>query len=50
MGKEKFECGIDRVVAIYDDGQGFVWHQINKCGDKLYDGSQASDNCPERDQ
>ena len=50
MGKENFEFGIDRVVAIYEDGQGFVWHQINKCGDKLYDGSQASDNCPERDQ
>jgi hypothetical protein len=50
MGEANFEFGIDRIVAIYDDGRGFVWHQINDCGDKLYDGSQASDNCPERDQ
>lgn len=50
MGEANFEFGIDRVVAIYGDGTGFVWHQINDCGDKLYDGSQASDDCPERDQ
>ena len=50
MGKANFEFGIDRIVAIYDDGRGFVWHQINDCGDKLYDGSQASDNCPKKDQ
>ena len=50
MGQANYEFGIDRIVAIYDDGRGFVWHQINDCGDKLYDGSQASDNCPERDQ
>jgi len=50
LGAANFEFGIDRIVAIYDDGRGFVWHQINECGDKLYDGSQASDDCPERDQ
>ena len=50
LGVANFEFGIDRIVAIYDDGRGFVWHQINDCGDKLYDGSQASDECPERDQ
>ena len=50
MGEANFEFGIDRIVAVYDDGQGFVWHQINDCGDKLYDGSQASENCPKRDQ
>ena len=50
MGQANYEFGIDRIVAINDDGRGFVWHQINDCGDKLYDGSQASDNCPERDQ
>jgi hypothetical protein len=50
MGEANLEFGIDRIVALYDDGRGFVWHQINECGDKLYDGSQASENCPERDQ
>lgn len=50
MGQQNIEYGIDRIVAIYDDGRGFVWHQINDCGDKLYDGSAASTDCPERDQ
>jgi hypothetical protein len=50
LGQANFEFGIDRIVAIYRDGRGFVWHQINDCGDKLYDGSSASDDCPERDQ
>ena len=50
MSEANLEFGIDRIVAFYDDGRGFVWHQINECGDKLYDGSQASENCPERDQ
>jgi hypothetical protein len=50
MGEANLEFGIDRIVALYDDGRGFVWHQINECGDKLYDGSQASENCPEKDQ
>ena len=50
MGEANLEFGIDRIVALYDDGRGFIWHQINECGDKLYDGSQASENCPERDQ
>lgn len=48
-GTRNLEYGIDRVVAIYPDGRGYIWHQINDCGDKLYDGSPASDDCPERD-
>lgn len=41
--------GIDRVVAITDDGRGYVWHEINECGDKAYDGTPLGDNCPERE-
>ncbi len=49
IGQRNFEYGIDRVVAIYPDGRGFVWHQINDCGEKLYDGSPATDDCPGKD-
>ncbi|MEM9840987.1 MAG: DUF6446 family protein [Pseudomonadota bacterium] len=47
-GTRNLEYGIDRVVAITSDGRGFVWHQVNECGDKLYDGTPAGDDCPER--
>ncbi|MEM6275659.1 MAG: DUF6446 family protein [Pseudomonadota bacterium] len=49
-GIRNFEYGIDRVVAVTASGQGFVWHQVNECGDKLYDGTPAGENCPVRDQ
>lgn len=49
LGQKNFEYGVDRVVAVYPDGRGFVWHQLNDCGDKLYDGSPASDDCPEKE-
>ncbi len=47
-GEANIEYGIDRIVVLTDDGRGYVWQQINACGDKLYDGSPASDDCPER--
>ncbi|MEO0678157.1 MAG: DUF6446 family protein, partial [Pseudomonadota bacterium] len=47
-GTRNLEYGIDRVVAVTASGQGFVWHQVNECGDKLYDGTPAGENCPER--
>jgi len=47
-GTRNLEYGIDRVVAINDEGMGFVWHQVNECGDKLYDGTPAGEDCPER--
>lgn len=43
------EFGIDRVVAITEDGRGYIWHEVNECGDKAYDGSPLGDDCPERD-
>ncbi|WP_439523101.1 DUF6446 family protein [Marivita sp.] len=43
------EFGIDRVVAITEDGHGYVWHEINECGDKAYDGSPLGDDCPDRE-
>ncbi len=47
--QRNIEFGIDRVVAITDDGRGYIWHEINECGDKAYDGSPLGDNCPRPD-
>lgn len=49
LSKKNIVYGIDRVVAILANGKGYVWHEINECGDKLYDGSPVSNECPEKD-
>lgn len=46
LGQANIEYGIDRIVAIDENGNGYVWHQINHCGDWLYDGAPLPDNCP----
>ena len=46
MGIENVEYGIDRIVAIYPDGRGFAWHQINACGEVVFDGNTPPDDCP----
>jgi len=38
--------GIDRVVAIGQDGTGFAWHQINPCGAAVFDGDPPPPGCP----
>ncbi|WP_425073119.1 DUF6446 family protein [Sagittula sp. S175] len=48
-GERNMEFGIDRVVAITSDGRGYVWQEINDCGDKAYDGTPLGENCPERE-
>jgi hypothetical protein len=47
-GQRNIEFGIDRVVALTEDGRGYVWHEINECGDKAYDGTPLGDDCPDR--
>ncbi len=47
MGQENIHYGIDRIVAITDDGRGYVWHQINACGKVVFDGEPVPDGCPE---
>jgi len=42
--------GIDRVIAVYPDGRAFAWHQINHCGEVVFDGQPAPDDCPEPPQ
>ncbi|WP_299352626.1 DUF6446 family protein [uncultured Shimia sp.] len=46
MGTENFTYGIDRVVAVMEDGRGYVWHQINHCGEKVFDGEPTPEGCP----
>ncbi|MCL3882419.1 DUF6446 family protein [Marivita sp. GX14005] len=41
------EFGIDRVVAITEAGRGYVWHEVNDCGDKAYDGTPLGEDCPQ---
>lgn len=47
MGVENIQYGIDRIVAIYPDGRGYAWHQINACGEVVFDGNPAPENCPQ---
>ncbi|WP_226779159.1 DUF6446 family protein [Oceaniglobus trochenteri] len=49
LGQENIEYGVDRVVAVFDDGRAYAWHQLNHCGDKEYDGTPAGPSCPPRD-
>ncbi len=48
-GERNITYGIDRVVAITQDGRGYVWHEINDCGDKSYDGTPLGEDCPARE-
>ena len=47
LGEENITYGIDRIVAVYDDGRAYAWHQINDCGAVVFDGRPAPDGCPE---
>lgn len=46
LGTENIHYGIDRVIAVFPDGRGFVWHQINHCGEVVFDGQPAPEGCP----
>jgi hypothetical protein len=46
LGEANIEYGIDRVVAVLPDGRGFAWQQINHCGEVVFDGQPAPENCP----
>lgn len=46
LGQKNIAFGVDRVVAITQDGRGYVWHELNDCGDKAYDGTIVGEECP----
>ena len=48
IGQKNVEYGVDRIVAITEDGRGYVWHDLNNCGEKAYDGTVVGEDCPPR--
>lgn len=50
LGTKNIAYGVDRIVALYPDGRGFAWHQLNNCGRKAYDGTVVGESCPPRPQ
>ena len=50
LGEAHIEYGIDRVLAVFPDGRAFAWHQINRCGEVVFDGRPAPDDCPDPPQ
>ena len=49
LSQKNIAYGVDRVVAITADGRGYVWHDLNDCGDKAYDGTVVGEECPPRE-
>ena len=50
LGEKNIHFGVDRIVAITDDGRGYIWHELNDCGEKAYDGTIVGEECPKRDE
>ncbi len=46
LGEANVQYGIDRVIAIFPDGRGVAWHQINRCGEEVFDGNPPPEGCP----
>ena len=49
LGQKNISFGVDRIVAITQDGRGYIWHELNDCGEKAYDGTIVGEECPKRD-
>ena len=46
LGTADVTYGVDRVAALFADGRGMVWHQLNPCGEAVYAGRDAPAGCP----
>ena len=46
LGEKNVNYGVDRVVAVTQDGRGYIWHELNDCGEKAYDGTVIGEECP----
>ncbi|WP_407495290.1 DUF6446 family protein [Pseudooceanicola sp. MF1-13] len=46
MSVENVTYGVDRIVAIFPEGNGYAWHQINRCGEVVFGGQPAPEGCP----
>lgn len=49
LAQRNIQFGIDKVVAVTNDGTGYIWHELNACGEKAYDGTPLGTDCPPRD-
>ena len=47
LGQADIQYGVDRVIAVYDDGRAYAWNQINACGEAVYAGEKLPANCPQ---
>ena len=47
MSIKNISYGVDRIVAVTDQGNGYVWHELNNCGKKAYDGTVVGETCPD---
>lgn len=46
LGTGNIAYGFDRVVAVSGDGHGYVWHQLNRCGERHFNGESLPEDCP----
>ncbi|MFN2305596.1 MAG: DUF6446 family protein [Paracoccaceae bacterium] len=46
LGERDVTYGVDRIVAVYPDGRAMAWHQINACGEVVFDGNPVPEGCP----
>lgn len=46
LGEANRPFGVDRVVVVTRTGRGFVWPQINACGEAFFDGNPMPPGCP----
>ncbi len=46
LAQKDIHYGFDRVAAIFPDGRGYEWHQINPCGAEVFDGNPVPEGCP----
>lgn len=45
LGDKNLTYGVDRIVAVMTDGRGFVWHQLNPCGEAVFSGDAPPEGC-----
>lgn len=46
LGEANPRYGVDRVIAVFPDGRGYAWHQLNACGEAVFGGDAPPADCP----
>ncbi|RVV98753.1 histidine kinase [Mesobaculum littorinae] len=50
LGEHNVSYGVDRVIAVFNDGRAYAWHQLNDCGELDYAGNPVGEACPPREE